>query len=71
MVNARKVQAFFRRAVLAFYNSTCVITGLKVRVLLRASSILPWSTHPKRRADPTNGLSLSALFDAAFDRGCR
>jgi len=69
LVKVRKVQAFFRRAVLASYDSTCVITGLKVRGLLRASHILPWSTHPTRRADPTNGLCLSALFDAAFDRG--
>ena len=43
--------------------------GLRVRGLLRASHILPWNTHPTRRADPTNGLCLSALFDTAFDRG--
>ncbi|QDT57221.1 hypothetical protein Pan44_52880 [Caulifigura coniformis] len=69
LIRARRVQTFFRRAVLVSYDATCAITGLKEPKLLRASHILPWSTHPARRADPTNGLCLNALFDAAFDRG--
>jgi hypothetical protein len=69
LVRARRVQAFFRRAVLVSYRGACAISGLRERSLLRASHILPWSTHPTRRADPTNGLCLNALFDAAFDRG--
>jgi putative restriction endonuclease len=29
----------------------------------------PWSVDPTRRADPTNGLTMCALHDRAFDRG--
>jgi predicted restriction endonuclease len=62
-------QSFFRRAVLASYESTCCITGLAIPECLMASHIIPWSKDEKRRADPTNGLCLSATFDKLFDRG--
>ena len=39
------------------------------RELLRASHIIPWSIDATIRLDPTNGLCLNALHDAAFDRG--
>jgi predicted restriction endonuclease len=38
-------------------------------VLLRASHIIPWSVSEARRLDPTNGICLNALHDAAFDAG--
>lgn len=34
-----------------------------------ASHILPWSAHPAERLNVRNGLCLSRLHDAAFDRG--
>jgi hypothetical protein len=37
--------------------------------LLIASHIIPWSQSVERRADPRNGICLSATFDRAFDRG--
>ena len=40
-----------------------------MRELLVASHILPWGTHPAQRLDVRNGLGLSRLHDAAFDRG--
>ncbi len=67
--SARRVQSFFRAAVLTSYASRCAISGLAVRELLVASHIIPWSNSIERRADPTNGLCLNALFDRAFDRG--
>jgi len=36
--------------------------------LIIASHIIPWSENEKRRADPTNGIALNALYDKAFDR---
>ena len=69
MVRVRRVQAFFRHAVLVSYNHRCALTGLAVRSLLTASHIMPWSRAPERRADPHNGLCLNALHDRAFDRG--
>jgi putative restriction endonuclease len=62
-------QAFFRDAVLTSYDSTCCITGLAERECLVASHIVPWSESETFRADPTNGLCLSATFDRLFDCG--
>jgi putative restriction endonuclease len=67
-VIVRTMQSFFRRAVLAAYNSRCCITGNPVDELLVASHILPWSDFPQHRLNPQNGLCLAAHFDRAFDR---
>src|SRR5690606_15788351 len=69
LTRVRRVQRFFRTAVLASYEKRCAITGLAIPRLLTASHILPWSTAPARRADPSNGICLNALHDRAFDRG--
>jgi predicted restriction endonuclease len=64
----RRLQTFFRNAVLSSYENRCALTGLAVPQLLIASHIIPWSDNENRRADPTNGLCLNALHDKAFDR---
>ncbi len=67
--SVRLLQSFFRRTVLASYESKCCITGNPVRALLVASHILPWKSFPAHRVNPANGLCLVAHFDRAFDRG--
>lgn len=67
-VKTRRIQAFFRRTVLESYNHRCAISGLAIPELLVASHIIPWSEDESRRADPTNGIALNALYDKAFDR---
>lgn len=67
--SARLGQQFFRKMILAGYESTCCVTGINKPELLVASHIIPWSDDPKRRLDPRNGLCLMTLFDRAFDRG--
>lgn len=67
-VKTRRLQTFFRNAVLASYESRCALTGLAIPQLLIASHIIPWSENETRRADPTNGLCLNVLHDKAFDR---
>lgn len=62
-------QAFFRNAVLSAWGGRCAITDISESALLRASHIRPWASHPECRLDPSNGLCLNALHDAAFDRG--
>jgi hypothetical protein len=64
-------QALFREALLRHWNARCPITGITDLALLRASHIKPWAdcTTTEERLDPMNGLLLSALWDAAFDRG--
>ncbi|MDO8343525.1 MAG: HNH endonuclease signature motif containing protein [Cellvibrio sp.] len=67
-IKARRVQNFFRRTVLQSYNNRCAISGLAIPQLLVASHIIPWAEDESRRADPTNGIALNALYDKAFDR---
>jgi len=62
-------QAFFRDAVISSYNARCCITGLTITECLVAGHIIPWSKDERRRADPTNGLCMSATFDRLFDAG--
>ncbi len=68
-VKVRLMQSFFRKVVLAAYNSRCCVTGNPIEELLVASHILPWSTFPLQRLNPRNGLCLAAHYDRAFDRG--
>lgn len=65
----RLAQGFFRRMVLTAYRDRCCVSGNPLPELLVASHILPWASHPQHRVNPRNGLCLSHLYDAAFDRG--
>lgn len=67
-VKVRMNQSAFRTIVLRNYGSRCCVTGLPVREVLRASHIVGWSECIKTRLLPTNGLCLSATYDAAFDK---
>ncbi len=62
IVRIRRVQTFFRAAILTSYESRCAMTGLAVPTLLVASHIVPWSDDVSRRADPRNGI----LFERAI-----
>lgn len=68
-VKQRRGQEYFRDAVLNNFGGRCGVTRLGLRELLIASHILPWGTHPKERLNVRNGICLSRLHDAAFDRG--
>jgi putative restriction endonuclease len=65
---ARVNQKFFREMILADYGEQCCVTGLNVPEVLRASHIVGWAESKENRMNPTNGLCLSATYDAAFDR---
>jgi DNA (cytosine-5)-methyltransferase 1/putative restriction endonuclease len=69
LVQVRRGQAFFRRAVLASYGGQCCMSGLAEPGLLLASHIKPWARDAGNRLNPSNGLCLSALHDRAFDQG--
>lgn len=68
-VKQRLHQAFFRDAVISSYNNRCCVTGLPLVECLVAGHIIPWSVDEHRRADPTNGVCMSATFDRLFDSG--
>jgi predicted restriction endonuclease len=68
-VRTRRVQSFFRAAVLTGYEFRRALSDLAIPELLNASHIIPWKANVERRADPRNGIALNALYDRAFDRG--
>lgn len=69
LVRARVNQAYFRRMVLARFDSTCCMSGLRVPELLVAAHIVRWADAPRLRLRPENGLCLNALHDRAFEVG--
>ena len=68
VLKTRVNQQFFRKMILRNYNYQCCINGLNIPEVLRASHIIPWAENKTNRLNPTNGLCLSATYDAAFDR---
>ncbi|NIA71257.1 HNH endonuclease [Pelagibius litoralis] len=71
LVVQRIGQDIFRTSLLEYWNGQCSLTGITDPALLRASHIIPWKdcSCDAERLDVHNGLLLSALWDAAFDRG--
>lgn len=68
-VKVRRGQEYFRSAVLNNFGGRCGVSQLALPELLIASHILPWGSHASERLNVRNGLCLSRLHDAAFDRG--
>ncbi len=68
-VKVRRGQEYFRDAVINNFGGQCGVSQLAIRELLVASHILPWGKHPSERLNVRNGICLSRLHDAAFDRG--
>lgn len=64
-------QNIFRKSLIDYWQGRCPLTGITDPALLRASHIIPWKdcSSDAERLDVHNGLLLSALWDAAFDRG--
>ncbi|MFN3293917.1 MAG: HNH endonuclease [Gemmobacter sp.] len=64
-------QDIFRDRLMTYWQGRCPLTGIADAALLRASHIVPWAAcaTDADRLDVHNGLLLSALWDAAFDRG--
>ena len=70
MVIQRIGQGVFRDALMDYWGGRCPMTGITEQALLRASHIVAWADcSDAQRLDVHNGLLLSALWDAAFDRG--
>jgi hypothetical protein len=71
LVVQRIGQDIFRAGLMDYWQGRCPLTGIADPDLLRASHIVPWKDcqSDSDRLDVHNGLLLSALWDAAFDRG--
>lgn len=70
LVVQRIGQDIFRARLMDYWQARCPLTGIADPALLRASHIIPWAEceTDAERLDVHNGLLLSALWDAAFDR---
>ncbi len=71
LVVQRVGQDIFRASLMDYWQGRCPLTGITDPALLRASHIIAWKDceTDTERLDVHNGLLLSALWDAAFDRG--
>ena len=71
LVVQRIGQQIFRDRLMTYWYGRCPLTGITDPALLRASHIVPWKScrNDAERLAIHNGLLLSALWDAAFDRG--
>lgn len=70
LVVQRIGQDIFRARLMDYWQGRCPLTEISDPALLRASHIIPWADceSDAERLDVHNGLLLSALWDAAFDR---
>jgi hypothetical protein len=70
LVVQRIGQDIFRARLMDYWQVRCPLTDITDPALLRASHIIPWAEceSDAERLDVHNGLLLSALWDAAFDR---
>jgi HNH endonuclease len=70
LVVQRIGQDIFRAGLMDYWQGRCPLTGISDPALLRASHIIPWADceSDAERLNVHNGLLLSALWDAAFDR---
>ena len=64
-------QGIFRIRLISYWQGRCPISDNSDTELLRASHIKPWKDceTDAERLDVHNGILLSALWDAAFDKG--
>lgn len=64
-------QGIFRSSLLQYWGGHCVVSGLGIAELLRASHIKPWAdcSSDAERLDVFNGLLLAPHLDALFDGG--
>lgn len=71
LIIQRVGQDMFRDRLVTYWEGRCALTGITDPAPLRASHIIAWKDCASQadRLDVHNGLLLSALWDAAFDRG--
>ena len=69
LVTSRVGQGYFRQQVLQRWDCKCAVTGSNVLSILIASHIIPCSeASDYERLDVDNGILLSPLYDALFDK---
>lgn len=69
LIKVRVNQNLFRAGIMSSFNFKCCITGISLPELLVAGHIKPWSLDEENRMNFSNGLSMNALHDKAFEVG--
>lgn len=69
LVTSRVGQGEYRRRILKRWGNKCAANGCSIKEILIASHIVPWrdSTNAER-LDVDNGILLSPIYDALFDK---
>jgi 5-methylcytosine-specific restriction protein A len=69
LVTSRVGQGAYRKSLLHKWEYKCAVTGINQPKILIASHIVPWKdSNDKERLDVNNGIILSPVYDALFDR---
>ena len=69
LVTSRVGQGKYRNGLIKKWGEKCAVTNSSTKPILIASHIVPWSkSNDKERMDRENGILLSPLYDALFDR---
>ena len=69
LVTSRVGQGYFRNLLIEKYDNKCAVTKSSIHSILIASHIVPWSeSTEEERLDVNNGILLSPLYDALFDK---
>jgi 5-methylcytosine-specific restriction enzyme A len=69
LITSRVGQGYYRQEVLIKFDQRCAVTGAEIPGILIASHIVPWrEADENERLDPENGILLSPLYDALFDK---
>ena len=69
LVTLRVGQGFYRQELIKKFDNKCAVTGINLKEILIASHIIPWRhSNDEERLDVENGILLSPLYDALFDK---
>jgi len=69
LVTSRVGQGYFRNQLIERFDNKCAVTNTSIVSILVASHIVPWSeSTEEERLDVNNGILLSPLYDALFDK---
>jgi 5-methylcytosine-specific restriction enzyme A len=69
LVTSRVGQGAYRKSIIHRWEYKCAVTGFNKLDILVASHIVPWAdSTDNERLDVHNGLLLSPIYDALFDR---
>ena len=69
LVTSRVGQGPYRKDLLKKFDCKCAVTGCAEVEILIASHIVPWrDSTDEERLDPDNGILLSPIYDALFDK---